>query len=66
MGTVGPLARLADTVFSWLTSESGRAEVRQRRSLKAKKEDARAALAANDFIRLRLIVDELRRIANRP
>lgn len=63
-GAAGPLAKLADTVFSWWISEAGRLELKKRLALAEKREECRRALLDNRFDDLRRLTDELRRLSD--
>ena len=63
---VGAIAKLADTVASWLMSEDGYGEWKKRRQLAALREKAKAALDRHDWSALRDATSELRRLAEKP
>ena len=64
-GTVGLIAKLADSIIG-LLKEDQIPELIKRHKLKAKKEEAREALANHDWARLAILVAELDRLSNAP
>lgn len=64
MGDVGAVAKVIDTIASWLMDEDGYAELKKRRALKAKKEECRRALLDHRWNDLRRLTDELERMSN--
>ena len=64
--TVGLVAQAVNTIASWVLSEDGMAEWQHRQALAAKKKECERALQAGDMATLRIRVDELERLSNRP
>ena len=62
----GFMAKLAEVVFSYFTDEDGYKEMAKRAALKKKKQECTDALAANDFVALKRLTDELHALANKP
>lgn len=62
----GPIAKVVETIFSWLTDEDGMQEMLLRRRLRAKKEECRRALIDNDWDTLKRLTDELRDLSAKP
>lgn len=65
MGDVGAVVSLLDGVARWFMSEDGYAQWRRRRELERLREDALAALKADDFPRLERVVRDLERLSKR-
>lgn len=63
---VGFVAQAVTTLASWLLSEDGMAEWRQRRALESKRKECDRALQAGDWATLRIRVAELERLSQRP
>lgn len=64
-GDVGLVAKIANTIFSWATSEDGLKEELLRRRLANKKAECLKALADNRWDDLHRATDELRALSTK-
>ena len=65
-GDVGLVAKVVETIFSWVVSEDGFKEMQKRSRLKAKKKECQHALAEHRWDDLRTLTAEYERLSNEP
>jgi len=65
-GDVGLVAKVVETIFSWVVSEDGFKEMQKRSRLKAKKKECQNALAEHRWDDLRTLTAEYERLCNAP